>query len=77
VPVFIDGRADVYGDFMGEYLKTFRLTKDWREPLERFQVDYVLIEGDSTIGTVLEASGGWRVDYSDDVARVFVRNGNR
>jgi hypothetical protein len=73
VPVFIDGRADVYGDFLGEYLKTVKSTKDWREPLDRFQVDYVLIEPESSLGTLLEASGAWRVDYTDDVARIFVR----
>jgi hypothetical protein len=73
VKVFIDGRADVYGDFLGEYLQTIKLTDKWRDQLERFEVDYVLIEPHSNLGTLLLASGLWRVDYSDDVARIYVR----
>lgn len=73
IPVFVDGRAEVYGEFLSEYLKTFRLQADWRQPLERFEVDYVLIEKDNNLGTLLEASGEWRMDYGDEVARVYVR----
>jgi len=73
VPVFIDGRADVYGDFLGDYLKTVRLTNHWREPLDSFDVDYVLIEKGSNLGTLLDASGEWRQEYVDEVARIYVR----
>ncbi len=70
---FVDGRADVYGDFLGEYLKTFRLTPQWREPLEAFDVAYVLIERDNSLATLLVASDEWREIYADDVARVLAR----
>jgi hypothetical protein len=74
LPVFVDGRADVYGDeFLRYYLKTFRLAEDWRKPLDDFGVAYVLVERSNPLGTVLAASEQWREAYGDEVARVFVR----
>ena len=75
LPVFVDGRADVYGDdFLFSYLKTLRLTDEWSEPLERFDVTYVLVERSNPLGTLLVASGDWDERYADDVARLFVRS---
>jgi hypothetical protein len=77
IPVFVDGRADVYGDeFLSYYLKTFRLTDDWRKPLEDFNVSYVLVERSNPLGTLLTASGQWHEVYADEVARVFRRSGD-
>jgi hypothetical protein len=74
VPVFVDGRADVYEGFLSDYLKTFRLTNEWRKPLEDFDVIYVLVERSNPLGTLLTASGQWREAYADDVSRVFVKS---
>lgn len=74
LPVFIDGRADVYGDeFLSRYLETFRLTERWREPLDQFGVEYVLVERTSPLATLLTATNQWRQVYADDIARIFVR----
>lgn len=70
---FVDGRAEVYGDFLGDYLTTFRLSENWREPLERFDVEYVLVERNSSLVTLLVASGDWRIAFDDPVAAVLVR----
>jgi hypothetical protein len=76
IPAFVDGRPDVYGDdFVFYYLKTFRLTDEWRKPLDDFGVTYVLVERANPLATLLAASGQWREAYADKVARVFVRNG--
>ena len=71
---FADGRAEVYGDFLGEYLQTFRLTENWREPLDAYAVDYALLERDNSLVTLLVASGDWHLVYEDDVARILVRD---
>ena len=43
--VYVDGRADVYGDdFLTYYRRTFDLTSRWRQPLDEYNVDFVLIE---------------------------------
>jgi hypothetical protein len=72
--VFIDGRADVYlDDFMDEYVLAYQLRGDWRRPLDRYGVDYVLIERDASFALLLEASEEWTRAYDDDVAVIFVR----
>lgn len=73
-PVFIDGRADVYLDeFMDEYVLAYQLRGDWRRPLERYGVDYVLIESGASFELLLEESDEWVRVYCDDQAVVFVR----
>jgi len=73
--VFIDGRADVYGDaFIEEvFLKAYRGGADWREPLERYQVRVVLIEPDAPLAERLAREAGWRRIYEDKQAVVFGR----
>lgn len=73
LPVFIDGRADVYGDdFMIYYRRTMDLRENWRAPLAEYDVDYVMMERDAALFTLLEATGAWREIYADDVARIYV-----
>ncbi len=73
-PVFIDGRADVYMDeFINYYLLAYRVRADWRRPLDEYNVDYVLIESDASLATLLEADVGWKRVYRDDIAVIFCR----
>jgi hypothetical protein len=72
--VFIDGRADVYlDDFINEYMEAFQVHEDWRRPLDKYAVDYVLIESSDSLAALLEASGEWSRAYRDDMAVIFVR----
>jgi hypothetical protein len=72
--VFIDGRADVYGDkFIEEYLEVYRVRKGWRDVLERYNVNSIIIEKDSTFATLLAESPDWQQVYADELAVVFVR----
>jgi len=72
--VFIDGRADVYlDDFMNEYMLAYQLRGDWRRPLDRYDVDYVLIESGASLEALLEASQEWTRVYRDDSAVIFTR----
>ncbi|MCA9935483.1 MAG: hypothetical protein KC415_16220, partial [Anaerolineales bacterium] len=73
LPVFIDGRADVYGDdFMVYYRRTMDLRENWRDPLRDYDVDYIIMERGSDLFTLLDASGEWREVYADDVARIYI-----
>jgi hypothetical protein len=74
VPVFVDGRADVYGDpFLLYYRETFEVQSTWQEPLDEYDVDYVLMERGTPLTAVLAASPEWTQVYEDDIAQIFVR----
>jgi hypothetical protein len=72
--VFIDGRADVYGDeFIEEYLQVYQLREGWDESLARYDVGLVLIDRTSALSTVLKETPAWDCSYTDELAAVFVR----
>ena len=76
IPVFIDGRADVYGDdFMEYYMQTFNVTQSWREPLDEYAVQYVLTDKYGTLAVLLETDMGWESTYVDELAQIFIRIG--
>ncbi len=74
LPVFVDGRADVYGDdFLHHYRLTFDMTERWQIPLDDYAVRHVLIERGSPLANLLGASEAWNETYSDEVAAIFSR----
>lgn len=74
IPVFIDGRTEVYGDdFFLYYLQTEDLRLNWREPLDDFAVDYVLLPLAHPLAVLLQSSGEWQAIYHDDVAQILTR----
>jgi hypothetical protein len=73
--VFIDGRADVYlDDFINQYMLGYLIRDEWRVPLDKFSVDYVLIERNAPLAILLRESHEWRQIYEDDLAVIIVRN---
>jgi hypothetical protein len=73
--VFIDGRADVYGDAFIEnvFLKAYRGGADWRTPLEQYNVRVVLVEPDAPMAARLAQEGEWRKVYEDKQAVIYAR----
>ncbi len=72
--VFIDGRADVYGEaFIDQYLQVYQLREGWEEPLNAYGVDVVIIDRGSSLSTVLNARPEWERRYADEKAAIFVR----
>lgn len=72
--VFIDGRADVYGDtFIDEYLQVYQLRENWQEPLHTYDVNVVILDADSSLSTVLDESPHWERRYAHEKAVIFVR----
>jgi hypothetical protein len=73
-PVYIDGRTEVYGDAtFNEYLITNQLNDGWQEPLDRHGVRTVMIGNGDRLKFLLEAKG-WRLEYQDDLARIYTRD---
>ena len=73
-PVFVDGRADVYGDdLIDEFLKTCKGDQKWRETLARYDIHTVLIEPGQALATILRDDHSWRKVYEDKQAVIFAR----
>ncbi|MBD5803302.1 hypothetical protein AZOA_27380 [Azoarcus sp. Aa7] len=78
VPVFIDGRADMYGDaLLQRYLGAMFLTGSEVLPklLEEYRIGWTLIEPGTPALALLDRLPGWRRVYADAVAVVHVRDG--
>ena len=73
--VYIDGRADVYGDaFMTETMRVYDGHSGWREPLDRLSVGTVLIAPDAPLASLLRNDSEWNKVYEDRQAVIFSRN---
>ena len=72
--VFIDGRADLYGDdLFAEYMHVWKAGPNWSDVLDKYAVDVVLCERPGPLATVLTASTAWESCYADETAAVFQR----
>ncbi|HYE64472.1 MAG TPA: hypothetical protein VD966_02750 [Pyrinomonadaceae bacterium] len=72
--VYIDGRADVYGDaFMEAFLKTHDGEMNWREPLDGYGVRTVLIDPNAPLASLLRNESGWAKVFEDQQAVIFIR----
>jgi hypothetical protein len=72
--VYVDGRADVYGDeFLFEMVNTYDGRRGWREPLDRYGVRTVLISPDVPLASLLRIDQDWQKVYEDGQAVIFTR----
>jgi hypothetical protein len=73
-PVFVDGRTDVYGDeFLNEYRSITFGGPGVEAGLDKYQVNFVVIETDSPLASYLSSAAQWQVAYQDRQAIIFVR----
>jgi hypothetical protein len=74
-PVFIDGRADVYGDqFIFKYIDIYNAHPGWEQALEAQSVNLALVEPNSGLANALRQSLVWKIAYEDKISIVFERN---
>ncbi len=72
--VFMDGRADVYGDaLLSEYVAIIGLQSDPATEFERWGIDHVVFPPDTPLAFWLDASPDWERAYADATAVVWVR----
>jgi hypothetical protein len=75
IPVFVDGRTDLYGDaFLGDYFRAQLGASDWEDLLAEYNIQVVLMADESAISSLLRASPAWRVVYEDEQALIFERD---
>jgi hypothetical protein len=74
VEVFIDGRADPYGDaLIADYGRTIAAQRGWEQVLDRYGVHTALIGADSSLASAMRLDDVWREVYTDRMASIFVR----
>jgi hypothetical protein len=70
--VFIDGRADLYGErVLNQFADTYQFKGDWQQTLQRWNIDTVLVPPSSALATGLRSSPEWTVAYEDSQAVVL------
>jgi hypothetical protein len=70
--VFMDGRADVYGDeFMTDFGACYYLTGNWRRPLERWNIRTLVLPPDAPLITALRSDSAWREIFADSQAVIL------
>jgi hypothetical protein len=72
--VYIDGRADVYGDaFMEEFLSAQSGQTGWKKPFDKYGIRTVLIKPDVALASLLRQDPAWQNVFEDQQAVIFVR----
>jgi hypothetical protein len=74
--VLVDDRHDLYGDqFFEDYLQVVFVQPEWRKVLDEKRVNWVLVQRNSSLGTILGLTSGWKLIHEDGTAVLFHREG--
>jgi len=74
--VFFDGRSDFYGPDLGaDYVRLAGAQDGCRQLLDRYRFEVALLPRDWPLGALLDGDGGWKREYRDAVATLYVRQG--
>lgn len=76
--VYIDGRADLYGDtFMDDFAATYYLKgKTWQDPLSQWGIQTVVLPPDAPLTLALRGLPPWKEVFADSQAVVLTRAGS-
>ena len=73
LPVFIDGRSELYGDaLLNRYASVVHLEHGWQDTLSRLGVNVILMPSQSRLATALPTED-WSIVATDSVATLFRR----
>src|SRR6267378_5593691 len=72
--VFVDGRADLYGDDLLRQFKTaMQLRTGWRDILDHWKVEAVLVPPSCALAQALLLDPNWHVAFTDSKAIILLR----
>lgn len=72
--VFVDGRADLYGDdLLRQFQTALQLKNGWMRVLNDWQVESVLVPPSSPLAQGLLLDANWQTEYEDEQAILLVR----
>jgi hypothetical protein len=74
-PVFIDGRADVYGEqLFHDFANSYGFKDSWQQILQRWNIQTVIIPPGSALAAGLKANPNWTIAYEDPQAVILTTN---
>jgi hypothetical protein len=72
--VFVDGRADLYGDdLLRQFKIAIQLQNGWRGVLDGWKVETVLVPPNCALAQALFLDPAWRTVFSDAKSAIFER----
>ncbi|HEY1462569.1 MAG TPA: hypothetical protein VGF44_04045 [Terriglobales bacterium] len=72
--VFVDGRADVYGDnFLNRLADMYYLKNNWKQKFEATNVCSVMLPPDAPLIAALRERNNWKMIYTDKQATILTR----
>ena len=72
--VLVDDRHDLYGDqFFKDYMKVVFVQPEWEKILDEKKVNWILVQKNSSLGTILGQTSGWKLIHEDGTAMLFHR----
>lgn len=76
VKVYIDGRADMYGDaFTARYMRIARgNTAELDKAIAQYDIQWMFLDYNAILAGVMDKKPGWRKLYGDKQAVVYVRD---
>lgn len=73
-PVFIDGRADMYGlKIFGDYQKIVQVDEKMDELLEQYNIKWIFYPKDSPLIRYLKQKKNWQEIYADELASILTK----
>jgi hypothetical protein len=71
--VFIDGRADLYGDdLLHQFQQAAQLRPGWKQIMDQWAVDAILVPPSGALAQGLSLDPGWHARYSDSQAILYL-----
>ena len=72
--VFLDGRADLYGDeLLRQFKSALQLKSGWRDVLDSWKVETVLVPPSCALAQALLLDPNWKTVFADSKAIIMVR----
>jgi len=73
--VFIDGRADIYGnEKIQDYLNVANIRPGWEKVIEKYNIDWIIFNADSPLSQYLNLKKDWKLIYTDNVANIYIKS---
>lgn len=72
--VFIDDRADFYGeDFYIQYGKIVQTKPGWENLLEKNKIEWILMPSNTMLAMALKDKNNWKLAAKDEASSLYVR----